>query len=784
MTEIYSSKSNFWEPEIGGETFKDFINFVKENRGIKDEKSINIVKSNAIEILKRCIDPNNKSSAKEEKRTILHVGEVQSGKTLAMCSVIALAYDNDFLISTVLTGTKNLLKAQNQDRIKEVLLSIDPLNEKFVYFSEPDNNDEFLNSEINGLIARNRFRKKNKMIVFTMLKHQNSIKRLSELFAPNNLNVKDFKINSLILDDEADQASPNTQARSNNRSPINKNIIKLRENHSKFCTYIQVTATAQPLFLIAEDDPLSPDFISLSESSPAYIGIKDYFQTQTNRDNYLSEVDPEDIPEPDNNEAYMPEALKDAIKYFIVSVSIAENLKKPLSPPFTLLCHPDWRKEEHERYAAWIRNYISNLKEEIQDDESLEILFEDFERYFINATKNFINKNLSYEDIKDNIGKIIESNPAIRIINDRNPIEGELKEFWRKSNYHIIIGGNCLDRGFTVEGLLVTYLTRTTGKNSDTIQQRARFCGYKQEQHKKLSRLWLDKENIHFFKNYIVFEETIRKTLSKEISEFKPHKKQGFEMPLVKPFQLTRTNVHGELNIGGVKDWFKPQYNQYLDTQAHNSNNQLLFHILENYSHTFTNSENQLWRCFQSNQLSIGFLKGLLNKYITYTLEAAPKNIMLSILETFSDDFKDSDNILTCFMTDTDALVFDNLDDYLNNNKLYKGNEKYIEVNHPLVYKRGFSFPKEEKYNLPTTNLHRGKGIRKGKPSWTADNLVFNNKVTLQISLNKYHINKEEDRNDNHPTHQKIDSLFNYRGPSMSLCMRLPEFSEWRTFSN
>ena len=83
---------------------------------------------------------------------------------------------------------------------------------------------------------------------------------------------------------------------------------------------------------------------------------------------------------------------------------------------------------------------------------------------------------------------------------------------------------------------------------------------------------------------------------------------------------------------------------------------------------------------------------------------------------------------------------------------------------------------------------HSFKQILSHSAGWipyiSHQNLVFNNKVTLQISLNKYHINKEEDRNDNHPTHQKIDSLFNYRGPSMSLCMRLPEFSEWRTFSN
>ena len=35
-------------------------------------------------------------------------------------------------------------------------------------------------------------------------------------------------------------------------------------------------------------------------------------------------------------------------------------------------------------------------------------------------------------------------------------------------------------------------------------------------------------------------------------------------MPLIKPFQLTRKNVHGDLNIGDAKEWFKTQYGQYL----------------------------------------------------------------------------------------------------------------------------------------------------------------------------------------------------------------------------
>jgi hypothetical protein len=37
-----------------------------------------------------------------------------------------------------------------------------------------------------------------------------------------------------------------------------------------------------------------------------------------------------------------------------------------------------------------------------------------------------------------------------------------------------------MDRGFTVEGLTVTYMPRGLGMgNADTVQQRARFFGYK-----------------------------------------------------------------------------------------------------------------------------------------------------------------------------------------------------------------------------------------------------------------------------------------------------------------
>ena len=50
---------------------------------------------------------------------------------------------------------------------------------------------------------------------------------------------------------------------------------------------------------------------------------------------------------------------------------------------------------------------------------------------------------------------------------------------WNLAPFHILIGGNKLDRGFTVEGLTVTYMNRPASDQIDTIEQRARAFGYR-----------------------------------------------------------------------------------------------------------------------------------------------------------------------------------------------------------------------------------------------------------------------------------------------------------------
>jgi len=58
--------------------------------------------------------------------------------------------------------------------------------------------------------------------------------------------------------------------------------------------------------------------------------------------------------------------------------------------------------------------------------------------------------------------------------------QGTPQPDWKDTYPWILVGGQAMDRGFTVEGLTITYMPREMGLgNADTIQQCARFLGYK-----------------------------------------------------------------------------------------------------------------------------------------------------------------------------------------------------------------------------------------------------------------------------------------------------------------
>jgi hypothetical protein len=114
---------------------------------------------------------------------------------------------------------------------------------------------------------------------------------------------------------------------------------------------------------------------------------------------------------------------------------------------------------------------------------------------------------------------------------------------WKGEYSWILIGGIGLDRGFTVEGLTVSYMPRSTGVgNADNIQQRARFFGYKRG-YLGLCRIYLTTENIDAFTDYVRHEESIRSSIRRHLKEGKTLKDWRRTYFLDQKLQPTRSSV-------------------------------------------------------------------------------------------------------------------------------------------------------------------------------------------------------------------------------------------------
>ena len=92
-------------------------------------------------------------------------------------------------------------------------------------------------------------------------------------------------------------------------------------------------------------------------------------------------------------------------------------------------------------------------------------------------------------------------------------LEAWTQDNWNSAPSHILVGGENLGRGFTVNGLTTTYMPRGRGGGvADTIQQRGRFFGYKRD-YLGLCRVFLDAEVRSDYENYIDHESYVMQEL-------------------------------------------------------------------------------------------------------------------------------------------------------------------------------------------------------------------------------------------------------------------------------
>lgn len=341
--------------------------------------------------------------------------------------------------------------------------------------------------------------KKNKAVLKKFVKDLKSIK------TPRH------EIPALIIDDESDQASVNTSnpskwkgklPGSDERTAINKSISDLLTLLPR-AQYVGYTATPFANVFVDPGDAFDifPRDFLISLSRPVgYMGVKDFHDID-------NEVEPEERTVSNSNEAAFvrdlrdgsdwDEKLQESIDAYVLGGALKLYREQNDGESFrhhTMLVHASVQQREHAELATKIRDLWKAAG--YGSTSGLGRLKELYEKDFLPVCKARAGDSSfpsDFDDLKPflagAIAKITSHSDPVLIVNGDKEMASEEIDFDKRQVWRILVGGTKLSRGFTVEGLTVSYYRRKT-KQADTLMQMGRWFGFRRG-YEDLVRLYI-----------------------------------------------------------------------------------------------------------------------------------------------------------------------------------------------------------------------------------------------------------------------------------------------------
>ncbi|HEX8495360.1 MAG TPA: Z1 domain-containing protein [Pyrinomonadaceae bacterium] len=428
------------------------------------------------------------------------LGKIQSGKTKTFMGAVALAFDNSFDVTVILTkGTKALAKQTFERLINE--------------FDEFIKEDLLQVYDILGVPPGLTRYELNQKLIFVVKKQADNLRHLSKVIFETYPALAKKKM--LIIDDEADYASIGFRKSKDEGLSINKIASQIDELRTKLKSpaFLQVTATPYSLYLQPEDlkieekqqvfKPIRPAFTELVPVHEDYIGGDYYFYESQDKGtvaSYLHEPVLQDeleaLKKEDRRKFKIEEcltspkvkALRDAIVNFIVGGTIRrlQNLKEGKSKgKYSFIIHTETGRAAHE----WQERIVMRLKEELEKsvednnvllDELIKTSYDDLSQsikikgHYLPSLKDV--STAVYKALRDDevmITKVNSEQEVERLLDD----QGQLK---LRTPLNIFIGGQILDRGITVANLIGFFYGRRPNKfQQDTVLQHSRMFGFR-----------------------------------------------------------------------------------------------------------------------------------------------------------------------------------------------------------------------------------------------------------------------------------------------------------------
>lgn len=490
------------------------------------------------DILDLCGNPAEKG---RWKRKGLVLGDIQSGKTsnyLALCNKAA---DAGYKIIILLTGTIEGLRKQTQERVDAGFVGLNSRNvlkknpeKKYIGVGSIDSNRtayqftdvlsdfnsaklQSLNFTIKGL---------QEPVILVLKKNKSVLENLATWLSTRNTDHIGDKIDLplLLIDDEADNASVNTNKPDTAPTTINNAICEVLKLFNR-STYVAVTATPFANIFIDPDldkgsdefNLFPSDFIYALSAPTHYIGARKIFNEDGEYRDSLEHIDDVDLDV--NNGTYvfrskaksghvvpfLPLTLKTAIKYFLLINSVQDLTGNKKSHRSMLINVSQFVNVQNQVFDM-VNDYLNKYQAKIQSYSKLpyEQAMQCKEIAELNALwEEYDLSDISGVEWKRALSTLYESTAPIvvRLVNQKAKEKGIERldyEPYKDSGLRVIaVGGNSLSRGLTLEGLSVSYFDRNS-QMYDTLMQMGRWFGYRNG-YDKLFKIWMEPSAIGWY---------------------------------------------------------------------------------------------------------------------------------------------------------------------------------------------------------------------------------------------------------------------------------------------
>ena len=451
-------------------------------------------------------------SGPEREIAFLVLGKIQSGKTANLLGTIAWAADSRVSLGVIFTGVTEALNLQTEKRLRDELLAFDNQYVKICMVPTNANGKNFeeLFKDVSKWVGR-RMKQDNlgmnrPLPVLVTLKNPSRVKTLKVLIEKLQEEHGD-SITTLLIDDEADQASQNAKARKREVSETYAAIRALRDLDSRNIL-LSYTATPQAVMLTEKSGRLRPNYCVTVEPRSGYFGLSAAVSHDF-KENRLEVVDWEGKP---STMPSAPLSLRSALVRFSWTSWIRfhkETLfyagsgfsSAPLKGQLRsvqMLVHESGAQKEHASIYKLVRDELDSLVDSLTKaatgqlsksakDSLIQMWQEDLMEIRRGLPEEYKDElNVEIDDMFLSQALNLFDDSAMQVVNSdaRKPgRQGAIpvsKSEWEEFKLWILIGGDILGRGLTIPQLTTTYFLRhPKNPNFDTVSQQMRFCGYR-----------------------------------------------------------------------------------------------------------------------------------------------------------------------------------------------------------------------------------------------------------------------------------------------------------------